>query len=196
MSVRYTTLRCERSSRAPTTRPSSAGVCRCRSRPTQEPTKRRGRSRTLRIVSTTGRTTGARKRNKPPFRLTLASVPPRRAPFGPAPTHPRSPLPPTNRSTWSFGCPRSPKCQPSGWHGENPARPPSPRPRSAPRRTSPVTPSALHCLHRSATRPTPRRRRVAAHGSASTEGPAPGPEQERRSTRRDRGGSGAPTPPR
>ena len=62
---------------------------------------------------------------------------------GADPPRPRSP--PTNRSTGSFGCPRSPKCQPSGWDGENPAQTHVFATRSGPRRTSPMTPSAASC---------------------------------------------------
>jgi hypothetical protein len=119
----------------------------------------------------------ARRRNKPPFRLTPVSVsPPSRAVRGAADL----PTPPAATDE------RRP----------NPAQPRSSRARSARRHTSPMTPSAPRALVRSATRPTSRRRRVAAPGPASTDGPAVEPEQERRSTRRGRGGSGGPTPPR
>jgi hypothetical protein len=105
------------------------------------------------------------------FASRLPRSAPRRVAFDPRPTLPRPRSPPTK-----------------------PAQPRSSRARSAPRHTSPVTPSAPRAVYRSATRPTPRPLHVGVHGSSSTAVRALGPEQERRSTRRGRGGSGAPTP--
>ncbi len=65
-------------------------------------------------------------------------------------------------------------------------------------RTLSAAPGALcaSCLHRSATQPTPRRRRVAAHGSSSTAVLAPAPWRAARSPRRGVGACAGWTSPR